>query len=144
MNNKLKELLKEKNIIHLNYVDNWEKAVEIASEPLIKDGSIEKSYVDKMKESVIKNGTYMVLTDYFALMHARPEDGVNKMSMSLLTLNKPVNMEGKEVKIFLVLAAKDNSSHIEALSNITELLMDEDKFDIFLNGEKEEILELIN
>lgn len=139
----LKDILLEENIIHKKSVDNWREAVDIAAEPLFKNNSIDLRYIEKMKESVVVNGTYMVLTDYFALMHARPEDGVNKVGMSLLTLENPVDMEGKDIKIFLVLAATDNSSHVDALSSITELLMDDDKFKVFLEGDKEKILNLI-
>lgn len=86
---------------------------------------------------------HMVLRDYFALMHARPENGVNKTAMSMLILNEPVTMKDQKIKIFLILAAKDNNSHIEALSMITELFSNDQMFNKFLSSNKEEILKII-
>ncbi len=97
-----------------------------------------------MKKSVVDNGPYMVLADYFALMHAKPGEGVNDLSLSMLVTDQEVNMEGTPVKIFLILAAKDNESHIAALSQITTILMNEEYFEIFLSGDITEILNVIN
>lgn len=140
---KLKDILLEENIIYKNFVDNWQQAVDIAAEPLLRDESIELNYIEKMKENVNKYGNYMVLKDNFALMHARPEDGVNKTGFSLLKLKNSVDMEGKNVKIFLVLSAVDKEKHIEALSDLTKILSDKENFDIFLNGDKKDIINLI-
>lgn len=142
--NDLGQLLTEERIRHVAEVDSWQKAVELASTPLLQDNSIENTYVDNMKKSVIDNGPYMVLADYFALMHAKPGEGVNEMSLSMLVSDREVNMEGIPVKIFLILAAKDNESHIAALSQITTILMNEEYFKVFLSGDITEILNVIN
>lgn len=141
---KLSELLVEKNIIYKKSVINWQEAVDIASNPLLENNSVTKSYIKSMKESVMTYGPYMVLMDNFALMHSTPENGVIKTSMSLLILENSVDMEGREVKIFLVLGAKDKNSHIESLSQIGNILEDEKNFNLFLNGNKKDILRLIN
>ena len=86
----------------------------------------------------------MVLADYFALMHARPGEGVNQQSMSLLVVKEPVDMLDKPVKIFLVLAAKDNQSHLESLQRIMTIFMDTQKYQMILEGNKAEITELFN
>ena len=96
-----------------------------------------------MINAVEEYGPYMVLTDNFALMHARPEDGVNETSMALLVSENKLDMKGKPVKLFLILAAADDNSHIEALSEITELLSEPFNFELFMRGDKKEILELI-
>lgn len=140
---KLKDILSEENIIHKKSVDNWREAVDIAADPLLKDNSIDLRYIEKMKENVIKYGNYMVLRENFALMHSRPEDGANKMGISLLRLDNPVDMEGKDVKVFLVLAAVDKRKHIKALADLTEILVDRENFEKLLNGDREDILNLI-
>ena len=139
----LEELLTREKIRYVKTTPSWQIGVDEASEPLLKDQSIEKSYVTAMKQNVLVNGPYMVLTDYFALMHATPGEGVNQLSMSLLISDEEVLMEGVPVKLFLVLAAKDSETHIEALSQITSILMDESNFKIFLSGNISKILELI-
>lgn len=132
---------------YIDVIDNvadWETAVEIASQPLLKDNLITEQYVHNMIQSVKDNGPYMVLADYFALMHARPGEGVNEQSMSLLVTKEPVDLEGKEVKIFLVLAAEDNNSHLESLSKIMETFLDAEKYQMILSGNKETIIQIFN
>lgn len=71
--------------------------------------------------------------------HAKAGEGVNEVGMSLLTLEDPIDLKGNPVKIFLVLAAVDSSTHLEALSELSELLMDDDVYDIFLSGDNQAI-----
>ncbi|MGX7196775.1 PTS sugar transporter subunit IIA [Enterococcus olivae] len=141
---KLAEWLPADHIQVIDSVGNWQEAVQRASEPLLKENKIAEQYVKNMIESVENNGPYMVLSDYFALMHARPGEGVNKQGVSLLVSNQAVDMKGKEVKVFLVLAAEDNQSHLAFLQDIMTVFMDEAQYNMILSGERQEIIELFN
>lgn len=74
----LKELL-DNNILILNRVDNWEKAIQEAAKILVRKEIIEVGYIQAMIDSVYKNGPYMIIMPKIALAHARPSDGVKKM-----------------------------------------------------------------
>lgn len=124
---------------HKAEVQNWQEAIAVASQPLLTEGVIEEKYVENMIKSVNENGPYIVLTDYFAMPHAKAGEGVNEVGMSLLKLDNPIDMKGKPVKMFLVLAAVDSTAHLEAMSEISELLMNDDAFDVFMNGDLEQI-----
>jgi ascorbate PTS system EIIA or EIIAB component len=139
----LKELLPKSHMQQREKVDSWEDAIKIASIPLLKEGIIEESYIENMIESVNKNGPYIVLMDYFALPHAKAGEGVNRLGMSLLTLNHPVDLKGNPVKVFLVLAAVDATSHIEALADISKLLMDPKNYEIFMSGDLDKINDIL-
>ena len=139
----LKQYLSEDTMQHKTSVDNWEEAITVAARPLLNKGVIDDSYVEAMIDSVEKNGPYIVLKDYFALPHAQAGTGVNEVGMSLLTLEEPVDLKGNEVKVFLVLAAVDASAHLGALSEVSELLMDDEKFEIVLQGDLKKIRQLI-
>lgn len=136
------QLLTDKTIQVVNEAPTWQSAVETASKPLIESGTITQKYIDNMITSVKDNGPYMVLSDYFALMHARPGEGVNKLGMSLLVSKEPVDLEGKPVKIFFILAAVDNVSHLQSLQQIMSVFMDDDSYQLILNGNKKEIVNL--
>ncbi len=97
-----------------------------------------------MIDSVNKNGPYMVLSDYFALMHARPGQGVKKLGMSLLVLKHETDLRGKPVKIFLVLAATDNQSHLESLQQIMGIFMDDGSYRSILTGNRPAIVNLFD
>jgi PTS system ascorbate-specific IIA component len=137
-----KPLVDENNIQVTETCKDWKEAIKLASKPLLKENKISTIYVNNMIESVKQNGPYMVLTDYFALMHARPGVGVNQMGMSLLIVKKPVDLEGKPVKIFLVMAAVDNTSHLSSLQKIMKIFMDDKAYQTILEGNKEKILEI--
>lgn len=54
-----------------------------------------------------------------AMPHARPEEGANKLSLALTLIPSGVNFDADEndpVKLLIVLAATDSTSHIEAIS----------------------------
>lgn len=139
----LKELLPKSHMQQREKVDSWEDAIKIASIPLLKEGIIEESYIENMIESVNKNGPYIVLMDYFALPSRKSGEGVNRLGMSLLTLNHPVDLKGNPVKVFLVLAAVDATSHIEALADISKLLMDPKNYEIFMSGDLDKIYDIL-
>lgn len=137
------ELLPKSRMQHIEYASDWEEAVRIASRPLLEEGVIEENYVDAMIESVHQNGPYIVLKDFFALPHAQAGNGVNEMGMALLTLDEPVDLKGNPVKIFMVLAAVDSNSHLEALAELSNLLMDDEIYEVFISGDLEQINEII-
>ncbi|WP_462398866.1 PTS sugar transporter subunit IIA [Lacticaseibacillus pantheris] len=139
-----RDLIPESNIQVVETVKNWEEAVRLASLPLLKSGNISDEYVDNMIDSVNKNGPYMVLSDYFALMHARPGQGVKKLGMSLLVLKHETDLRGKPVKIFLVLAATDNQSHLESLQQIMGIFMDDGSYRSILTGNRPVIVNLFD
>ena len=139
----IKELL-ESNIQILPQVDSWEEAIKIASRPLLEKGYIESRYIDTMISKVNELGFYIVLSEDVAMPHSRPEDGVLKMGMSLLKLDTPAKFGNNNIQIVITLAAKDNESHIDALTNLVELLNDDEKIEkIKLAKTNQEILEII-
>lgn len=139
----LKEVLTRSRIQSLEKVSSWQEAIEIAAKPLVDQKAIDSSYVKRMIESIYEHGPYIVLADGFALPHASPGEDVHEVSMSLLVLEQPVDLEGKPVTIFNVLATIDQQAHLMALSALSELLMDDTNMAIFKKGNAEEILKLI-
>lgn len=140
----LKELLNEKRIQSVDHVDNWKQAIELAAKPLLEAGTIEHTYVDQMIASVEEHGPYIVLADEFALPHASAASGVHELSMALLIVKEPVDLMGKPVRLFMVLATIDNSSHMKALASLTEILYDDANMKLFQSGDVSAIMKLIS
>jgi len=140
----LKSILSENSIQVVDSVSTWQEALKRASQPLLDSGVITGEYVTNMIKSVKDNGPYMVLTDYFALMHARPGEGVSRNGMSLLVTKKQVDLVGKPIKIFLVMAATDNTSHLKSLQNVMNVFMDQNAYQTILKGNRDKIIELFN
>ena len=133
----LEDVLKDSNILLNEQVTTWEDSIRRVSEPLIKEKIIELRYVTAMIDSVKEYGPYIVIGKYIALAHARPEDGVNSLGISVATIKEPIafgNEENDPVKIIFCLAAVDSYSHLNIMKSLIELINDEEKIDR-LSGE---------
>ncbi|WP_020008170.1 PTS sugar transporter subunit IIA [Salinicoccus albus] len=143
----LKEYLSENNIIIKEEIEDWEKAIALASSPLLESRKIEKGYVEEMIDSVKRLGPYIVISPQIAIAHSRPNGMVNQVSLSLLKLNRPVNFSAGdyEATLIFVLAAIDNEQHLGILRNLAEMLSDEEKVRQLINAQsKYEIRNLLD
>ncbi|MGM9885948.1 MAG: PTS sugar transporter subunit IIA, partial [Lactococcus sp.] len=116
---------------------NWEEAINFAANPLIESKAIEPSYIDAMINRIKEFGPFVDLGMGIALPHARPEDGVNKVGMSFLRCQEPINLlddPKHAIKIFIVLSAVDNEAHLRALSALTQILSDHEQLQALLNA----------
>ncbi|MBO0446393.1 BglG family transcription antiterminator [Enterococcus ureilyticus] len=126
----LRDVLKQSDILLLEKCPDWECAIQSVARPLLKDKSIEESYVKAMIASVKEFGPYIVIGKHLALAHARPDDGVNKLGISVATMAEPVvfgNEENDPVSIIFCLAAVDSFSHLNIMKSLIELINDETK-----------------
>ncbi len=108
-------------------VADWRQAVRVGGELLVKAGKCEVRYVDAMVKAVEEMGPYMVLAPGLALAHARPEDGVKQVGMSIITLADPVEFGSESndpVKLVISFGGVDNKSHIGMLQELAEFLME--------------------
>jgi mannitol/fructose-specific phosphotransferase system IIA component (Ntr-type) len=107
---------------------NWEQAVRIGGELLVRGGFCESRYVDAMVAAVKDMGPYMVLAPGIALAHGRPEDGVLKVGLSIINLKDPVEF-GSEANdpVYLVISfgGVDKESHVGMLQELAVFLMEE-------------------
>ncbi|WP_236712619.1 PTS sugar transporter subunit IIA [Peribacillus muralis] len=142
--NMLSDHLKN-NIRFLDEVDSWEDSIKLAAEPLLHNGCITPKYIDDMIRNVNVNGPYIVIVPGIAMPHAKNEDGVINTGLSLLKLKNPVLFpEGKKVNILIVLAAEDSTGHLDLISDLSSILIDEDVMDQFKNcGNEEEFIQII-
>ena len=120
----LKDLLTEKTIKLNVDAKDWKEAVKKGGEPLVEHGYIEPRYIDAMIDTVNEVGPYIVIAPGIAMPHARPEDGVTQVCMSLITLTKPVEF-GHE--------ANDHNTHLEALSQLMNLFINQKYIDEILS-----------
>lgn len=128
----LEDVLKDNTILLNQQVHSWEESIQRVSEPLIHEQVIEPRYVTAMIDSVKEYGPYIVIGKHLALAHARPEDGVNRLGVSVATINEPIafgNEENDPVKIIFCLAAVDSYSHLNIMKSLIALINDEEKVD---------------
>lgn len=129
----LEDLLQAETIQVIEEVFDWKEAIKVAADPLLGNGTIEVSYVEAMIENIDILGPYVVIGPEVAIPHARPEKGVNRIGISLLKLKKPVyflNNKDYPVRLLFCIAATDNTTHLKALSQLTELLNEDNSLEI--------------
>lgn len=141
----LGKLLKSDMVQFQKEVRDWEEAIKVASLPLLKSNYIEESYVRSMVKNVKEFGPYIVLLPHIAMPHSRPEDGVNKLGVSVLITEEDVLFSNEKLaNVFIVLAAVDSTSHLELLSQLMELLSDEEKVQTLIQARTyEELLSIL-
>lgn len=121
----LVDLLLPEHILFRESAENWHKAVFYACEPLLNDKSIEVSYYEDILDMTSKYGPYMLLSANALLLHAAPTDGVNRLCLSVLILQKPVNfLEKVDIDIIFVLGTDTYNTHLNALFQLGNIMED--------------------
>ena len=143
----LTDLITKDMIQLLDEATDWEQAIRLAAVPLLQEGFIKEEYIKAMIDTIKEFGPYVVMGPKVAIPHARPENGVNRVGMSLLRLKKGVAFSEtgeKQVQIIIILAAVDNETHLQALAQLSMLLMEEENIERLANStSKAEILDII-
>lgn len=143
----LSDLINE-DVIELNVnATNWEEAVRIGGELLEKNHAVENRYVDAMVHMVRKLGPYIVISKGIAFPHARPEDGVLKTGLSLITLKEGIEFGDKDndpIRLIISFCSTDAEGHLQALSELVDFIRDEAAVDSVINARsKKEIIRII-
>jgi transcriptional antiterminator/mannitol/fructose-specific phosphotransferase system IIA component (Ntr-type) len=108
-------------------VENWEDVVDAAGNLLQNVQATSSRYTEAMKEVIYRYGPYVVFAPGVALLHARSEDGVNRICMSLVTLDPPIpfhHLHNDPVKVAFALCVVDHRSHLKAMTQLANLLRD--------------------
>ncbi|EHY93603.1 MULTISPECIES: PTS sugar transporter subunit IIA [Staphylococcus] len=138
------EILSADKVQIKEQVDNWEQGIALAAQPLLNQDYFEQSYITSMIDSVKKLGPYIVIAPEIAIAHARPNDEVNKIGLSLLKLNQHINFseEGHYASLIFVLSAVDNEGHLEILRHLATTLGDQEVVNQLLKAQ--EVKDILN
>lgn len=151
----MKEELLSKDCIQIvEFVSDWQAAIQLAAQPMLKKGMIEERYIEAMIETVHTLGAYIVIAPNIAMPHARSESGALKNGFAILKLKTPVLFdETKESQATLILpiSCVDNATHMKMLQALAAVLGDptlttqvlnsndiDEIYNIFANVELEE------
>lgn len=131
------EILSSDKVQVLEQVESWREAISIAAGPLKEQGYFQQDYIDDMIHSVEKLGPYIVIAPEIAIAHARPNNNVKKIGLSLLKLNQHINFseEGHYASLVFVLSAIDNEGHLEVLRNLATTLGNQQTVENLLNAQ---------
>lgn len=121
--NDLMSILDASRIHRFEHADSWQDSIRLAGQCLLDYKSVEKRYLDTIISQLQYYGPYMFLTEDVILAHAKPEDGVNCLDLSMAVFRETVAYSGlRKAKLVLVLAAEDQEKHLKILQDILQLL----------------------
>ena len=144
--NSLEKMISKKTIALNVEVKDWQEAVRVSGELLVKNDFVEPRYIDAMIETTKTLGPYIVISPGVALPHARPEDGVKEPCMSLITLKTPVNFGNEHndpVKLVIAFGTVDHNAHVKAISKLARIIGDEEKLNSLVNAKEIDQVEKI-
>lgn len=107
-------------------VDDWREAIRAACALLVNAHAVEERYVDHCIALVEEQGPYIVLAPGLAFAHARPEDGVRRLSLAVATLTKSVEFghdENDPVDLVFAFGSPDRDQHVGLLSALARHLL---------------------
>ncbi|CAG9297230.1 PTS sugar transporter subunit IIA [Celerinatantimonas diazotrophica] len=125
----LTSILPKSRIVLIDSVTDWQDAVNLSLQPLLDDGCINESYKQAIFRMHHEIGPYYVLGPKIALLHARPEDGVNQLSLGMTIIRDGVcfgSEDNDPVYLIVTLAATDKNSHIDIIASVSELFLNEE------------------
>ncbi len=132
----IQELLTPNHIHVTSKVLTWKQAIQRSFLPLLSGGYVDKSYVTEIIRKLEKNGPFMIVKGGVLLAHSAPSNKIHKMGMSLLELQHPVKMEDKTITTIICLAPKREKQHLKALSDLLDILEDDDKYETLIHSER--------
>lgn len=126
---------------------NWKDAIRLSAQPLLDSGQILSTYPEAMISKVEEFGPFINLGSGIAIPHARPEDGVQSVGMSMLVLENPIYLlddPKQEIYLLICIAAIDNETHLKALSHLTTILRDKENVNALITSRSyQDIKEII-
>ncbi|MGD8171848.1 PTS sugar transporter subunit IIA [Vibrio sp. TRT 21S02] len=143
----LRELITKDVIRVYPEAADWKEAIQKSCQALLDQKAIEPSYIEAIYRSHEELGPYYVVGPGMAMPHARPEDGVNRLAMSITVIQQGVafDSDGNDpVKMLVTLAATDSDSHVGAISKLAELFMNDEHVEQICNARTpEDVLAVI-
>jgi PTS system ascorbate-specific IIA component len=125
---------------------NWEDAVRrMSCETLEADGTVEGGYKEEIIECIRKYGPYIIIMPNVAMPHSQEgAKGVHKTAIGFMKLNKAVSFEPgdeeKDARLFFTLASCNPDQHLENMTKLSELLMNEGAVEALLSANTPEDL----
>ena len=141
----LREFVEKKHVKFADSAKDWKDAIRMSCEVLEADGTVESNYKEDIIACVEKYGPYIVIMPNVAMPHSQEcAKGVNKTAIAFMKVKEPVVFDpedpDKEAVLFFTLASCNPEQHLDNMSRLSELLMDEEVVEELIKAECEEDL----
>ncbi len=135
------DILTKENIALGVELNSQDEAIRRAGELLVQNGHVEEKYIDSMFEREKSVSTFM--GNAVAIPHGTSDSKkwVEKSGLSILTVPEGVEYGDGNIAMLIIGIAGKGDEHLEILSNIAQVVSDEDNVAKIVQAEsKEELL----
>ena len=142
----LSNWLNKDKVQYVESVADWKEAIETAARPLLAEGAISTEYVASIIKQKEEIGPYFVIAPRIAMPHTRPEHGAKALGLSIVKLGQAVAFNSEEndpVDAIFMFSAPDSNSHIEMISQLAEVLSDDEVMQQIFSTQSAEELQAI-
>ena len=141
----LREFVEKKHYLFAEEAADWEEAILMSCKSLEADNTVESNYGRDIVECVKKYGPYIVIMPNVALPHSQEGAvGVNKTAIGFMKLDKPVSFDPddpeKDARLFFTLASCNPNQHLDNMTRLSEMLMNEELVEELLDASGPEYL----
>lgn len=141
----LKEFVEQGHYKFAREAADWEEAVRMSCETLERDGTVESNYKEDIISCIKKYGPYIIIMPNVAMPHSQEcARGVHKTAIGFMKLDKAVSFapgeEDKEAKLFFTLASCNPEQHLENMTKLSELLMNQGAVEALMQAQTPEDL----
>ncbi len=138
---------------HYRFIDgegiSWQEAIRLSAESLVADGSVSEDYYKQIVASFEKYGPYAVFDHNVAMPHTQENaTGAFKTGIGFMVSDKLIDFgededgEKKMANLFFTLSATNPDEHMQNISQLAEIFMNEPLLDALAAARTpEEILE---
>lgn len=118
----IRDIVDNLNIEVINKNVDWKQSILLSGKSLVDGNCIKENYLNACIQSIEDNGAYSLFPNMMYLAHAKPDDGVNKLCVSVGYYPNIVNFPHEsKVKFVVVLGTVDNHVHIKVLNQVISL-----------------------
>ena len=121
---------------------DWQSAVLAAMKPLEEHNYIDHEYALKAIEHVHVYGPYIFLAPHICMPHCAAYEYVKKPGVAFMKCNKPVYHEdlGEDMgaELFFAICATKEGEHLQEISQVADILEDEQLVNQLLKAATEE------
>lgn len=144
--NTILDLLSEERIVLNGKAKNFEEAIRESGELLLRDGYIEKEYIDDMIKIVKKYGSYIQFLPGVIFPHAKTGENVNKTGFSIVVYREGIEfLDGNKIYLVICFCSKDGREHLDSLAELIEKLEKKEILKFFKQFKtKKEILKYLS
>lgn len=127
----LRDFVEKKHYKFAKEAKDWEDAIRMSCECLEEDGTVEGNYKEEIIACIRKYGPYIIVLPDIAMPHSQEgAEGVRKTSIAFMKLEKPVSFDKedpeKDAQLFFTLASCNSEQHLHNMSQLSELLGNEE------------------